>query len=373
MERQITRVLTPGTLVEEGMLSASRNNFLAAVVFVKRKWGLAHADISTGEFFTTEGQDLERLAQELMRLQPSEVLIPSSTPNPGRLIRAGEASEEIPESLPRQFCYALRPQSAFEASSTRERLLERYHLRSLEALGCDHLPLAIRAAGGLLQYLENTFEQEVEDRRAGANPGLRQLPLQRLRTYAIADYLILDAQSRRNLEILETVRDGARHGSLLWALDHTRTAMGSRALRRWILQPLMNGEEIAARQETIAELLGDASLREGLQACLKQIYDLERLTGRAGSGTANARDLVAIADSIVRLPDLAALVADTQAPYLRAVAAVPEALEQLGQRLHQTLVDNPPLHLKEGHLIRPGVNAQLDDMRAMVGGAIANG
>ncbi|WP_159788395.1 DNA mismatch repair protein MutS [Sodalinema gerasimenkoae] len=368
VERQITRVLTPGTLVEEGMLSASRNNFLAAVVFVKQKWGLAHADISTGEFFTTEGRGLDSLTQELMRLQPSEVLLPSQTPNPGRLIRAGETSDEIPESLPRQFCYALRPASAFETSSTRQRLLHRYHLRSLEGLGCDHLPLAVRAAGGLLEYLENTFEQDVEDRRTGANPGVRQLPLQRLRTYAIADYLILDAQSRRNLEILETVRDGSRHGSLLWAIDRTRTAMGSRALRRWLLQPLMDFNEISARQETIAELLGDASLREELQACLKQIYDLERLTGRAGSGTANARDLVAIADSMVRLPELAALVVGTHAPYLQAVAEVPEALEQLGKTLHNTLVDSPPLHLKEGKLIRPGVNSQLDDMREMVGG-----
>jgi DNA mismatch repair protein MutS len=368
VERQITRVLTPGTLVEEGMLSASRNNFLAAVVLVKQKWGLAHADISTGEFFTTEGQGIEALNQELMRLQPSEVLFPSSTPNPGRLIRAGDSGDEIPEGLPRQFCYALRPPSSFEASNSRQRLLQRYQLRSLEGLGCDHLPIAVRAAGGLLDYLENTFEQDVSDRRAGAAPGSRKLPLQRLRSYAIADYLILDSQTRRNLEILETVRDGTRYGSLLWAIDRTRTAMGSRAVRRWLLQPLLNQADIEARQESIAELLAHPSLRESLQGGLKQIYDLERLTGRAGSGTANARDLVAIADSIVKLPELAALVADAQSPYLRAVAKVPEALEQLGQRLHNALVETPPLHLKEGNLIRPGVNSQLDEMREMVGG-----
>ncbi len=369
VERQITRVLTPGTLVEAGMLSASRNNFLAAVVLVKQKWGLAHADISTGEFFSTEGQGVEALTQELMRLQPSEVLLPSSTPNPGRLIRAGDSGDEIPEGLPRQFCYALRPPSSFEASNSRQRLLQRYQLRSLEGLGCDHLPIAVRAAGGLLDYLENTFEQDVSDRRAGAAPRKpRQLPLQRLRSYAIADYLILDSQTRRNLEILETVRDGSRYGSLLWAMDRTRTAMGARALRRWLLQPLLNQHNIEARQESLAELLANPSLRESLQGGLKQIYDLERLTGRAGSGTANARDLVAIADSIVKLPELAALVAESHSPYLRAVARVPEALAQLGQRLHNALVETPPLHLKEGNLIRPGVNSQLDEMREMVGG-----
>lgn len=368
VERQITRILTPGTLVEDGMLEASRNNFLAAVVLAKDKWGLAHADISTGEFFTTQGQGSDRLTQELLRLQPSEVLVPSNAPNPGSLIRPGENSEELPEILPGDFCYALRPQRSFEGATTRSRLLERYKLRSLESLGCDRLPLAVRAAGGLLEYLENTFEQDTVDRRTGGNRGDRKIPLQRLRTYQIADYLILDAQSRRNLEILETVRDGTRQGSLLWAIDRTRTAMGSRALRRWLLQPLLDIRGIQARQDTIAELVARPTLRDDLQGCLRQIYDLERLTGRAGSGTANARDLVAIADSIAKLPELAELVAERRAPYLRAVASAPPQLEALGRKLRAALVDAPPLHLKEGNLIREGVDGQLDEMREMVGG-----
>lgn len=361
VDRQITRVITPGTLIEEGMLKASRNNFLAAVVLANRHWGLAYADISTGDFFTTQGEELAQLTEELMRLQPSEVLIPTNAPNPTAILRPGEASEELPPELPTVFCYSLRSQQPFSLAEARSRLLQRFKLRSLEGFGCEHLPLAVRAAGGLLEYLEKTFEQEVKDRREHSQP--RSIPLQPLRTYAIADYLILDRQTRANLEITQTVRDGSRYGSLLWALDKTRTAMGSRALRRWLLQPLLNRKGIEARQETVQELVENFTLRQDLQQLLRQIYDLERLTGRAGSGAANARDLVAIADSLSKLPELAQLCATGRSPYLRALQTVSPALETLAQRLHSHIIEVPPIHIKEGNLIRVGVNAQLDERR----------
>ncbi|MEB3231712.1 MAG: DNA mismatch repair protein MutS, partial [Leptolyngbyaceae bacterium] len=171
---------------------------------------------------------------------------------------------------------------------------------------------------------------------------------------------------RRNLELTQTSRDGTFHGSLLWALDRTVTAMGGRALRRWLLQPLLKIDAINARLDSIQELISNGPLRQDLQAMLKQIYDLERLTGRAGSGTANARDLVALADSLIRLPDLARLVAYAESPYLKAVQTVPPRLEELGLHLREHLEDNPPLYLTEGGLIKPGVNAQLDEMRQTI-------
>ena len=353
VRREVTRVLTPGTLLDDGMLNARRNNFLAAVVIAGNHWGLAYADISTGEFFTTQATNLEQLTQELMRLQPKEVLVPTNAPDLGSLLRAGETSEHLPSCLPTQFCYALRSQTPFNQSEARYRLLQQFKVRSLEGLGCEHLPLAVRAAGGLLEYLEDTQK---------AN----QVPLQSLRTYTLSDYLILDHQSRRNLEITQTVRDGTFHGSLLWALDKTSTAMGGRALRRWFLQPLLNIKGIRARQDTIQELVEDSSLRQELRQLLRQIYDLERLTGRAGSGSANARDLVALADSLLRLPELALLVEAARSPYLRALQKVPPVLEQLGHQLLTHLVESPPLYLTEGGLIRAGINPQLDDMRVAV-------
>lgn len=350
VKREVTRVITPGTLLEEGMLNARRNNFLAAVVIANNHWGLAYADISTGEFLTTQSTGLEQLTQELMRLQPSEILVPTNAPDLGSLLRPGEKSESLPDCLPPSFCYALRPQTPFTLGEAKPRLVQRFKVKSLEGLGCEHLPLAVRAAGGLLQYLEDTQKN---------NP----VSLQPLRTYTHTDFLILDHQTRRNLEITQTVRDGTYHGSLLWALDRTSTAMGGRALRRWLLQPLLEIKGIRARQDTIQELVENGNLRQELRQLLRQIYDLERLSTRAGCGTANAKDLMALATSLEKLPELANLVTDARSPYLKALQKVSPVLEQLGKKISAHIVESPPLHLMEGGLIREGLNAQLDEMR----------
>ncbi|WP_026100177.1 DNA mismatch repair protein MutS [Fortiea contorta] len=353
VRREVTRILTPGTLLEEGMLKSSRNNYLVAVVIAANHWGLAYADISTGEFLTTQGSDLEHLTQELMRLQPSEVLFPVNAPDLVSILRPGETSPHLPQCLPPSFCYSLRSQVPFSQGEARPRLLQKFKLRSLEGLGCDHLPLAVRAAGGLLEYLEDTQKE---------NP----VHLQLLRTYTVTDYLIVDHQTRRNLEITQTVRDGTFHGSLLWALDRTSTAMGGRALRRWLLQPLLDIKGIRARQDTIQELVENTALRQDLRQLLRQIYDLERLTGRAGSGTANAKDLVALADSLSRLPELSRLVVEARSPFLKALQKVPPVLEELAQKLRANIVESPPIHIKEGSLIRSGVNPLLDERKATV-------
>ncbi|MEA5618223.1 DNA mismatch repair protein MutS [Cronbergia sp. UHCC 0137] len=355
VKREVTRILTPGTLLEEGMLKASRNNYLAAVVIAANHWGLAYADISTGEFLTSQGSDLEHLTQELMRLQPSEVLFPTNAPDLGSLLRPGETSPSLPQCLPPTFCYSLRSQVPFSQAEARSKLLQKFKVRSLEGLGCEHLTLAVRAAGGLLDYIEDTQK---------TNP----IPLQTLRTYTLTDYLIVDNQTRRNLEITQTVRDGTFHGSLLWALDRTSTAMGGRALRRWLLQPLLDIKGIQARQNTIQELVENTSLRQDLRQLLRQIYDLERLAGRAGSGTANARDLIALADSLSRLPELSYLASEATSPFLKALQKVPTVLEELAQKLHSHIVESPPIHLTEGNLIRPGINPQLDERKATVEG-----
>ena len=350
VERAITKLLTPGTLTDEGMLNAKKNNFLAAVVITGENWGLAYSDISTGEFYTTQASDLTALSLELTRLQPSEILFPINAPDLNRILRPGEKSDHLPPCLPDSFCYSLRPQTIFTLTEAKNRLLITYKMRSLEGMGCEHLPLAIRAAGGLLEYIEDTQK---------AN----QVPLQPLKTYSISEFLILDGQTRRNLEITQTVRDGSFYGSLLWAIDRTCTAMGSRALRRWLLQPLLDSRGIRARQDTIQELKDNPSLRQDIRQKLREIYDIERLSGRVGAGTANARDLLSLAASLVKLADLAALVALGNSPYLKALQQIPADLEKLGQQVIAHLVESPPLHLKEGGVIREGIDAQLDALR----------
>ncbi|MGB7413960.1 MAG: DNA mismatch repair protein MutS, partial [Thermosynechococcaceae cyanobacterium] len=350
VKREVTRVITPGTVLDAGMLQARSNNFLVAFVTAGNNWGMAYADISTGEFLTTQHTERDQLTQELLRLQPSEVIFPTDAPDLQRLLRPGETSEHLPEGIPNQFCFTMRTQSSFTLPEAKQRIQQVFGVRSLEGLGCEHLPLAVRAAGGLLAYIEDTQKEN-------------HIPLQPLSTYLLTEYMVLDHQSRRNLEITKTSRDGTFHGSLLWALDQTRTAMGGRALKRWLLQPLLSYEQIQARQDTIAELSQNTAFRSDLQSLLQQIYDLERLAGRAGSGTANARDLIALAESLDRLTDLSNLVADGKSEHLQAVQTVPTTLEKLGIRLRSHLHETPPISLTEGNLIRDGVNADLDRLR----------
>ncbi len=366
VRREVTRVITPGTVIEEGMLAAKKNNFLMAIINGGDNWGLAYTDISTGEFFVTQLNNAEQLIQELLRLQPAEVLIPIDVPNP-QLFRGSKADKAevfwegiskknkstLPEpysALPESFCYTPRSQFGFALAEAKQRILDTFRVRSLEGFGCKSLPLAIRAAGGILEYLESTQKSV-------------KMPLQGIFTYAIADYLVLDNQTRRNLEITQTVRDGTFYSSLLWSLDKTTTGMGSRALRRWLLQPLKDIIAINERLDTITELFKQHSLRKNLRSCLSQIYDIERLCSRIGAGTANGRDLIAVAVSLERMRDIADVVAKSNSIYLKALQSVPSELLQLGNQLQKTLVEEPPIYITEGNIIRSGVNEQLDLLR----------
>lgn len=373
VRREVTRVITPGTVLEEELLQARQNNYLAAVVRLKGskqapcRWGLAYADISTGEFWVCQSEGQEQLEQELARLQPAEVLLPTEEGLGLGLIRPGDPQK--PLGLPNQYAYTLRPAEPFELAVARENLMQTYGLRSLEGLGCEGLPLAVRAAGGLLHYLEETHSPQrcvapktlLQPSPQGGHP-LLPPP----RTYQLTDYLILDAQTRRNLELTQTIREGAFVGSLLWVLDHSRTAMGGRTLRRWLLQPLRDSEQIRLRQDTIQELLENPSLRARLGSLLDSLYDLERLANRVGSGTANPRELVALGSSLGKLPQLAELVGEAKTPLLQSLQQVDPALVELGQRIEHTLLPSPPPVLTEGGLIRAGVDPELDRLRQQV-------
>ena len=350
VRREIQKLLTPGTLTDDGMLQARQNNFLAAIVVAGEHWGLAYADISTGEFFTVQSTELSSLTLELLRLEPSEVLIPANAPDVSGLLRPGEKSEYLADYLPDSFCYSLRSQQPFTLVEASQRLKDTFGVSSLEGMGCANIPLGVRAAGGLLEYVEDTQQAY-------------QVILQPLRTYSLADYLILDRQTRRNLEITQTIRDGTFHSSLLWALDRTSTAMGGRALRRWVLQPLIDIKGIAARQDTIKELVENTSMRQDLRSMLRKIYDIERLSGRVASGTANARDLLALSESLIKLSDLSAIASFGASPYLKALHKIPPELEQLGVYVVERLVESPPILLKEGGIIKDGIDSRLDEIR----------
>ena len=351
LRRDITRVLTPGTVLEEGLLSARRNNWLAAVVVEPAqgrqpfRWGLACADVSTGEFLVREQENSAALHQELSRLDPAELIHHSQN---------SMAPSWCPERLQR--CdIGNTPFSQPEAEAL---LLERFRLQTLDGLGLQNVPLAMRAAGGLISYLGETCPLD--------DNGITPPPLERPITCFPGDALVLDAQTRRNLELTATQRDNQFQGSLLWAIDRTLTAMGARCLRRWIEAPLMDPSIIRTRQESVSQLVSKRPLRQALRRLLRPMGDLERLAGRAGAGHAGARDLVAIADGLGRLPQLANLIASQLKggpSWLSDVLKPDPALATLGASIRHQLVDSPPLSLSEGGLIHDGVDPLLDGLR----------
>ncbi|MCP9829971.1 DNA mismatch repair protein MutS [Synechococcus sp. JJ3a-Johnson] len=344
LKRDITRVLTPGTVLEEGMLAARRNNWLCAVVLEGEGssagcWGLAVADVSTGEFRVTEREGSDQLHQELLQVEAAEVLWPMP-----------ESSAASPAWCPEGLRLTPLPRTPFATPEARATLLKRFRLASLDGLGLAEAPLALRAAGGLLRYLDDT------------QPG-SAIPLELPTTWHAGDHVVLEAATRRNLELTKTQLGGTLHGSLLGTLDRTMTAMGGRCLRRWIEAPLVDIAAITARQDGVGELVGQRSLRLALRRLLRPMGDLERLAGRAGAGTASARDLVALADGLERLPQLAALLAKAESAPLACLARPWPELAELAALLRHTLLETPPLSLSEGGLIHDGVDAQLDGLR----------
>ena len=348
LKRDITRVLTPGTVLEEGMLSARRNNWLAAVVVEPAQgkeplsWGLASADVSTGEVQVMQRVDSDALHQELAQLAASELL--------------WSEPDEAPAWCPDRLRLTPVASTPFSRPAAEAALLQHYKLASLDGLGLPELPLALRAMGGLLAYLRDT--QPLDDTST--------VPLESPRIIHSGDALVLDAQTRRNLELTATQRDGAHQGSLLWAIDRTLTAMGGRCLRRWIEAPLMDLAAIGGRQAVVSALVEHRSLRQSLRRLLRPMGDLERLAGRAGAGHAGARDLVAIADGLERLPQLAARLNGTLSggpTWLSDLLQHDPALQELASSIRHALIDAPPLSLSDGGLIHDGVDPLLDGLR----------
>jgi DNA mismatch repair protein MutS len=341
VRREVIRVLTPGTVVEEGMLAAGENNFLVAICAAPEAYGLAALDVSTGEFLATtlEGDAaLEALQTELARLQPAECLLARHWHADARW-----QTLQAQEGLRGTVC----DDTIFDLEQATQRLSQQLGADSLPAE--THTPLALRAAGAILAYVHMTHKTPLAH-------------LTRLRHYRLSQYLVLDAITRRNLELVRTMRQGERQGSLLGALDETVTAMGTRLLRRWLAQPLRQLGPITARQEVVAELVADPARRQHLRQALKGIADIERLLGRIACATANARQLVALRQALQRLPQLRQALYGVQAPMLVALRDACAGEEDIVNLLLQTIVDEPPPTLRDGGLIRPGYDTALDDL-----------
>ena len=338
VKREVIRVVTPGTVTAAGALEEEKNNYLAAVSEDNGRYGLAFADISTGSFFVTEADGRKELGDILAEFRPAELLKRKNLSLDGCLRHEEElAISELPDS-------------AFLRDNAVSLLTEHFRAATTEALGLSDYPLGTLAAGAALRYLYDTQKNSCE-------------LITELKAYRGNAYLFIDAASRRNLELTETLRDKNKHGSLLWVLDRTKTAMGARFLRNLLEKPLLGIPEIEARQDAIQEFLSRYIDREELREYLAPIYDMERLMGRITLGSANARDMLAFGSSIAALPPIKDLLQSFSAPLLRDFSQSLDDLKDLSALLARAIADDPPLTLREGHIIKDGYHEDVDRYR----------
>ncbi len=344
VERDVTRIMTPGTVTEDSLLESRDHNYLAALLCAEGKAGLSWVDLSTGEFHAAD-LDPATLADELARLNPSETLIAESH---------AQAQDPLVERLRRETraMITARPDWAFGRAAAEKLLLEHFQVRSLAGFGCDGLGPALCAAGATLQYLQETQKISLGH-------------IRRLTRIGDGDRVVLDRSTCASLELVRTLREGERHGTLLWLLDRTQTPMGARMLKDWILNPLRAIEAIVARQDGVEEFFKDRALRQELRARLHEVYDVERLTARTATGRANARDLLALRRSLEPLPALKERLAAARTARLREIGARLDPVEEARALIAAAIHPEPPVTLKEGGLIRDGYAAELDELRSI--------
>lgn len=333
VKREITRVVTPGTVIEPAMLEEGSNNFLAAAVEEDGRMGLAFVDVSTGEFLTAEIQ-AERLRSELARFRPAECIAPFALD-----------WDAAPTRILEEACFS---------KENAEKALEgRFEPGWEESQRLKDRPLSARACGGILSYLHRHHFDALGH-------------LNEIRIYSGSEFMVLDDITLRNLEILRNIRDRSRRGTLLEFLSMTRTPMGARTLARWIQMPLLDLEKIKRRLDVVEELLRDAVLRSSLAEELKGASDLERLAGRVSCNAANPKDLVILKTTLQRLPALLSALERAAAPYLQDLRGQLVPLDGVVALVEKSIVDDPPAHLRESGVIRDGFDEELDRLRAIL-------
>ncbi|MFW6457509.1 MAG: DNA mismatch repair protein MutS [Planctomycetota bacterium] len=342
VERDVTRVMTRGTLTEENILDRAANNYLAAVCESKNGFGLAWVDLSTGSF-EVEDVDTDSLGDSLRRINPAECLLPASQ-------SLDEEEHPALVELDDECMVTRRAPWEFSQEDGRRRLNEHFGTASLDGFGCSDLGPAIGAAGAVLNYVEETQGGTVDH-------------ITGISAFRKGDYLILDRMTQRSLELVDTMRNTSANGSLLSVLDETQTPPGARMLRRRILTPLKDKAQIEARLDVVEEMQDGPRLREAITGHLRDVYDVERLTTKVSTGRANARDLVSLRNSLKQLPPLRGVLEETDAERLQELRDQLDPVPEVTGLVGSAIVEDPPTALTDGGLIRDGYNAELDDLR----------
>lgn len=349
VRREIIRTITPGTVIEASMLQEDCNNYIASVYFGAMGAGICFADITTGEMLATDmsGDDMTVYAMnEIGRFTPKEVLLNPAAADDGALIDF--LHEHMDSGLERM------ADEQYEYAAC-EQLVRRQFAASIEAETITDHPMIVCAVGALLRYLMDTQQSDLSN-------------LDTLQLYYQGQYLELDLNARRNLELFETMRTKEKRGSLLWVLDHTKTAMGARLLRQWMSKPLRSPNQILQRQKAVGELKDDLVRRTALTDELRQMFDIERLIGRIVYGTANCRDMRSMCATLEHVPEIRIQLAQCKASMLQVLCESMDELQDVKQLIQAAIVEDPPFSLREGGFIQEGYSEELDKLRDIASG-----
>jgi DNA mismatch repair protein MutS len=340
VNREVVRVITPGMIIENELLEEKTNNYILAVVRDEDIYGIAYLDISTAAFRLSESNDRIQITDEILRVSPSELLVPTSA-------KMNSAYSLVIDSIPDKTITYLEDK-AFSFRRGRERLIKQFKTLSLDGFGCEHLTTGVRAAGALIYYIQETQKQKVEHITA-------------VETYSLSHFLVLDDLSYRNLEVMQNIQSGSRQGTLIGILDRTVTAMGGRLLKKWLRYPPNDIQKIEFRLDAVQEAKTHVHIRRTIREHLKSVYDLERLGSKIIMGHSNARDLVALKRSFYQLPDIKRFCSQLQSE-LCVWNEDHDNLRILADLIEKAIREDAPPVIHEGGMIKSGYNSELDEL-----------
>lgn len=356
VKRGVTRVITAGTLTESDFLKQNSNNYICAMFKDSKSdnYGFAYADISTGEFKATQAP-LNLIMAELARISPSEIIAPSATQKLQPFQIVAEEKIDLPENIQKLYNCSKIPQNVFSAEFASNNLKAVFEVKSLESFGFSKYNLGFRASGALLAYVWETLKNNIPK-------------FEKIETYELSQYMILDSSTRKNLELVETLREKNKFGSLLWAVDKTKTNMGARLLKNWICQPLKDIDQILERQNAVSEFVEKTESRKTFIEILEKIYDIQRLSTRMSNGSASPRDFLSLKESLFVLPELIQTASGLEHNPLKNIVEYLPEINDYTLLIERTLNENPPITLKDGGIIKEGVNGELDNFRDLLSG-----
>ena len=342
VKREVVRIVTPGTNLNTAAMDEGRNNYIMSIAYIGGKFGISIADVTTGDYYVTEVTTERNVVDEINKFMPSEIICNHS------FLMSGMDIDDLKDRL--SISVFELEEWYFDEEICSDVLKEHFGMVDLAGLGISNMSLGIIASGSLLKYLYETQKNSLSH-------------MTKLIPYSTSTFMILDTSTRRNLELCETLREKQKKGSLLWVLDKTKTAMGARTLRNYIEQPLISKEEIINRQKVIEELNKSMITRDELREYLAPIYDLERLLSKISYRSANPRDLIAFKTSLSMLPHIKNIIMDFKSPLFKDIYNRLDVLEDITTLISESIMDDPPINIKEGGIIRTGYNEEIDRLR----------